>query len=330
MPDNKSSLINLMCYNKTEANYYESNSFMELVDKIQDDKISWLNINTLDKEQIHQTGNYFGIHSLILEDVANIQHLPKVEDYNEILFFTFKMLYFDKENFSVQQEHLSLVLGENLLITFQQQNQAHFATIREKIRKHQGKFAKKRADYLFCMIIDKIVDSYFNLFIEIREYIENLEDEVIDNPSKNYISQIHSMKKEMVAIRKIIYPLAEALNRLRNRESRLIKRTNTIYFNDVYDHIMHLNSMFETFREMISSLIDLNMSNMSYNMNHVMRTLTVVATIFIPLTFIVGIYGMNFAFMPELQWKYGYFVVLGLMLLLGTGMYFYMKRKHWF
>lgn len=218
-----------------------------------------------------------------------------------------------------------------MILTFQENNQDEFDTVRNRITKDEkSKLRKKGADYLFYLLLDMIVDNYTLLIEDLREQIDAIEDRILESPNRNYIKMIHRIKKELNAFHKSIYPLKELVNIIKFEESELLDTTNNIYFSDIYDHITSLTNTFESLREMLSSLIDLNMSNMSNSMNGVMKTLTIMSSIFIPMTFIAGVYGMNFDIMPELNWKYGYLFAWSIMMVFAIGMLIFMKRKRWF
>jgi len=323
--------VNLIKYNEKESTSFDSENTDEIFSQIETGKVNWININSLyDVSIIEQLGVQFDLHNLVLEDVLNTEHLPKVEDFDDYIFFTLKMLFVDSEDKHIEHEHLSFIIGKNYLLSFQERKGDIFNLVRERIFEGKGKARIRKSDYLFYLLIDKIVDNYFVVIENVREKIENIEDELINNPSGNLISEIHEQKRQLVFIQKSIFPLREALNRLIKEESKLIHKATLTYLNDVYDHVLHLIEVYNSSREMTMSLIDFNMSNMNTNMNNVMKTLTVVASIFIPLTFLAGIYGMNFEYMPELKLKWAYPALLITMAVIGLSMFFYMKRKKWF
>ncbi len=323
--------VNLIKYNKQESTPFDSENLNEIFSQIEPDKVNWININNLhDVSIIEQLGVKFDLHNLVLEDVLNTEHLPKIENFDDYIFFTLKMLVVNSEDKHIEHEHLSFIIGKNYILSFQEKKGDIFNLIRERIFEGKGKARIRKSDFLFYLLIDKIVDNYFVVIENIREKIENLEDELINNPSGNLINEIHAQKKQLVFIQKSIFPLREALHRLMKEESKLIHKTTLTYLNDVYDHVLHLIEVYNSSREMTKSLIDLNLSNMNTNMNNVMKTLTVVASIFIPLTFLAGIYGMNFEYMPELKLQWAYPVLLIIMVVIGLGMFVYMKRKKWF
>lgn len=322
--------VRLLQYDEDEVTLNKELAYQDILKNIQPKKVNWIHFFTLDQvEAVEKIGAHFDIHGLMLEDTLNVEHLPKVEFSEDHVFFTLKILSLDADN-QLEQEHASFILGDDYLISFKEQRGELLKPIRERIENNIGKVRKKRADYLFYLLIDTIVDNYFVLIEKLRMLLEDMEDNLIDNPIENYIHKIHHIKKQILSIRKYIVALRESIFNLINEEPRQIYESNYKYLRDVQDHVNFVFEAIETFREDQKSLLDLNMSNMNNSMNQVMKTLTVVASIFIPLTFIAGIYGMNFEYIPELKFRYGYFVVWGIMILLTALMIWYMKRKKWF
>lgn len=324
-------VIQLVKFNDLECELIESSDISVIKKSIDTSKINWININTLyNVDLIESIGRNFNIHFLLLEDILNSEHLPKMEESSDQLFLTLKHLSFSASENKIEVSHLSFVLGEHFLISFSEEDHDIFSTIRENIISNRGKIRKRRADYLMYILFDAIVDNYYLILDSIQDKLEDIEDRLIDNKSYNLINEIHNHKKLQAPIRKSILPLTEAANKLLLEESKFIEHLTLPYFRDVLDHLIQISDIFETNREMIAGLIDLNMSNINNNMNNVMKTLTIVSTIFIPLTFLVGLYGMNFKHMPEIGWKYSYPLVLVFMLVTSMSMVIIMKRKKWF
>lgn len=322
--------IRLLQYNENEVMINEELTYENIFNKIQPNKVNWIHFFTLDQvENIEKFGLHFDIHNLMLEDTLNVEHLPKVEFSENHVFFTLKILGFDNED-NLEMEHASFILGDDYLLSFKEQRGELFKPIMHRIEGNIGKVRKKRSDYLFYLLVDIIVDNYFLLIEKLRKELERLEDDLIENPNENYINEIHHIKRQILTVRKYILALREAVINLINEEPDQIFESNYKYLRDVQDHVNFVFESLETFREDQKSLMELNNSNMNNSMNQVMKTLTVVASIFIPLTFIAGIYGMNFHYMPELSWKWSYFSVLGLMGLISVLMIWFMKRKKWF
>ena len=296
-----------------------------------ENQCNWLDVIGLgDIQTIQKVGTTFSIHSLTLEDIINTDHLPKCELSEEHLFFTLKYPIYYEQDDILALKHVSLILSGQHLLTLQEGNEDHLVSIKNRIQNAQGKIRMKNTEYLFYALIDYIVDQYFYIMDMIRDDIEETEDMLIDDPETDHIQKIHLIKKRIVYLRKYITSLNKAVNVLQNKEVKFADKNIKVFLKDVYDHTFHINESLVTSKDLQTTLLEMNMANMSNTMNRVMKTLTIVATIFIPLTFVVGIYGMNFQHMPELQWRYGYPAVLAFMLLIVSGMVVLMKRKKWF
>jgi magnesium transporter len=292
--------------------------------------VSWINIDGLhDIELLEKLGKGFELHSLILEDILSTGQRPKFEDYEKHIFIVLKMLSVDQESQSVESEQVSLILGPNYVISFQERIGDVFDLIRERIRNNKGRIRKMGPDYLAYSLIDAIVDNYFIILEKFGEKIESMEEEVIDNPTEKTVHQIHSLKREMISLRKSIWPLRELIRGLQTSESSLINETTDIYMRDVYDHTIQIIDTIESFRDMVSGMLDIYLSSLSNKMNAVMKVLTIIATLFIPLTFVAGIYGMNFKYMPELEWRWSYPIVWLIMISVAVVMLIYFRRKKW-
>jgi magnesium transporter len=292
--------------------------------------ISWINIDRLNRlEIISKIGDYFDIHPLVLEDILNINQLTKMEEFEDYIFLVAKMLYYDEVSQEIVAEQVSFLLGKSSVITFQERKGDVFDPIRDRLKNSNGKIRNMGADYLLYALLDAIVDNYFIMLEKIGDKIEGLEEDLMENPTTETMHAIHKLKREILFLRKYIWPLREIINELQKTESNLLNESTSIYFRDVYDHIIQVINTVETFRDMVTGMIDLYLSSVSNKMNEVMKVLTIIATIFIPLTFIVGIYGMNFRNMPELEWKFGYPIIMLLMLFIGAIMIRYFKKKKW-
>jgi magnesium transporter len=292
--------------------------------------VTWINIDGIHEvEVIERIGRHFNIHPLILEDILHTGQRPKMEDFEDYIFVVVKMLYYDDEEHKITSEQVSLILGSNFVISFQEREGDVFDPIRERIRKAKGRIRRLKADYLAYALIDTIVDHYFVVLEKIGERIEDMEEELVTNPKPETLQDIHNLKRELIFLRKSVWPLREVISGLERGDSSLIDESTGIYFRDVYDHTISVADTVETFRDMVSGMLDIYLSSVSNKMNEVMKVLTIIATIFIPLTFVAGIYGMNFEFMPELKWHWGYFAALALMLVVVVVMVIYFRRKRW-
>ncbi|MBW7990088.1 MAG: magnesium/cobalt transporter CorA [Planctomycetes bacterium] len=292
--------------------------------------VSWINIDGLHNiELLEKLGKGFDLHSLVLEDILSTGQRPKFEDYEKHIFIVLKMLSFNQESQSMEAEQVSLILGQNYVISFQERIGDVFEQLRERIRNAKGRIRKMGPDYLAYTLLDAIVDNYFVILEKFGEKIESMEEEVISNPTERTVQQIHSLKREMIFLRKSIWPLRELIGGLQKSESSLIHDTTDIYLRDVYDHTIQIIDTIESFRDMVSGMLDIYLSSLSNKMNAVMKVLTIIATLFIPLTFVAGIYGMNFKYMPELEWRWSYPIVWLVMISIAVIMLSYFRRKKW-
>jgi len=322
-------ILELITYNREKYSKVEAVDPDELLSKLQPDQVNWVNLDGLHNHDIiEKLQSHFCLHSLLIDDVLADQR-PKAEEYEGYLFFTLKMLY-RIEGMQIDYEQVSFVLGNNFLVSFQEKEGDLFDGFRDRIRLDLGKVRKKQADYLLYRLIDIIVDNYYNVLDRVGDLIEEIEENVYENPSTKTFHDIQLLKKELIYLRKALYPLREALSKVVKGESEFILEENLRYYSDVYDHVSHLIDSLDTYKDLTSSLLDIHINAMNTKMNEVMKVLTVISTIFMPLTFIVGVYGMNFDHMPELKWRSGYYGVWGVMFLIVISMLFFFRRKKWF
>ncbi len=292
--------------------------------------VTWINVDGLhDVEVIKKLGDCFDIHPLVLEDIVNTDQRPKMEDFEKYIFCVIKMLYIDDKTHEVQSEQVSLILGKKYVISFQEKVGDVFNSVRERIRKGKGRIRKMDSDYLAYSLFDAIIDNYFIILEKIGEKVETIEQKVVSDPEPEILQQIYNLKREMIYLRKSVWPLREVINGLLREESKLIKKGTHIYLRDLYDHTIQVIDTIETFRDMISGMLDIYMSSVSNKMNEVMKVLTIFAAIFIPLTFIAGVYGMNFYYMPELSLPWAYPAVWIVIICVGVSLLFYFRHKKW-
>lgn len=292
--------------------------------------ITWINIDGVHEiKVIEEIGKHFNLHPLILEDIVDTDQRPKIKDFGNYIFIILKMLYYDEKDNEMKVEQVSLVLGKNYVISFQEREGDVFDAIRERNRNNIGRIRKLGADYLVYSLIDAIVDNYFTIIEKLDEEIENLEDKVIIQPNPSNVQAIHKLKRDLIFLRKSVWPLREVISFLEKGESPLVLESTNIYLRDVYGHTIQVMDTVETLRDIVSGILDIYLSSINTRMNEIMKVLTIIATIFIPLTFITGIYGMNFQYMPEIKWFWGYPAVLSIMVAIGIGMLIYFKRKKW-
>lgn len=301
------------------------------IDQVADEQcVRWLNVDGVhDTKLIEQIGERFGLHPLILEDVVNTSQRPKLEEYENCIFISMKSLIYDEKKEKVIPEQISIILMQNMVITFQEQIGDTLSEVLERIKLSKFKIRSKGNDYLVYALIDLIVDKYYNSIEAMGNKLEELEEEVFDNPTPNCLYKIQAIKHELLEVRRSVYPLREVINRFQKDDLDYINDENMKYFNDVYDHTIKIIDTVEAFRELNAGLKDIYLSSVSLKMNQIMQVLTIVGAIFIPLTFLAGIYGMNFEFMPELHWQYSYPIFWIIILVVSISLIVYFKRKRW-
>lgn len=323
------TFVSVINYDEDTFNVNQTNS-LEEIKKFKDATMtSWFDVVGIsDEVYIDSLGKLFELNSLVLEDVVNPQQRPKIDEYEDYIFGVFKMLYID-ENQEIVSEHIAIILHENSVLVFQELKDDVFNAVRDRVKNKSGRVRVRGADYLFFALLDAIVDNYFVVLELLNSKIETLEEEVYDNPSADVAHRIQDLKKEVLKVRRSIVPMKELIGRLEDTENKLITKDTKLFLRDVKDHCIEINESLQIYREMSMSLMEMYMSNMSNKMNEVMKVLTIMASIFIPLTFIAGVYGMNFDNIPELHYEYGYPMVWGIMILMFIAMLIYFKRKKW-
>ena len=330
-PSGESKIIlELIQYNDKVYQKYDNLPITELLALLKPGQVNWINLDGLhDRTIIQKIGEHFHLHSLLIEDISS-DNQPKAEEYKDYLFFTLKMLYRIEAPNIIDYEQISFVLGKDYLLSFQEKDGDLFGPFRERIRLNQGRVRKKKVDYLLYRLIDIIVDSYYTVLDNIGQQIEDIEEAVYSKPTSKEFQRIQQLKKELIYLRKALYPLRDALNKLIKDESGFIESVNTRYFSDIYDHVVHLIDSLDTYKDLTSGLMDIHINTLNTRMNEIIKVLTIASTIFMPLTFIVGVYGMNFEYMPELHSPWGYPTVWAVMILMTVGMVMYFRHKKWF
>ncbi|MFA7243252.1 MAG: magnesium/cobalt transporter CorA [Sulfuricellaceae bacterium] len=293
--------------------------------------VTWVDIEGVhDIQALENIGRRFGLHPLVMEDILNTDQRPKMEDYGDYLYIVLRMLTNGNDVGEIASEQVSLILGENFVLSLQEGAEGDvFDPVRARIRGGKGQIRKLGADYLAYALIDAVVDNYFIILEKTGERIEFLEESLIGDPGPDTLQLLHHLKREMIYLRKSVWPLREVVSAMQRRDSALIRESTGYYLRDVYDHTIQVIDTIETFRDMLSGMLDIYLSSVSNRMNAVMKVLTVIATIFMPLTWVAGIYGMNFKHMPELEWQWGYPAVWLAMLAIAAGMIVYFKKKKW-
>ncbi|MEN6332055.1 MAG: magnesium/cobalt transporter CorA [Smithella sp.] len=324
------SKITLIRYNEASYSEKEISSPATIGAPKDEQTITWITVDGLqDTELMEELGNIFELHPLVLEDILNTNQRPKMEDYGDYLYIVLRN-FTGQGNGDLTSEQISIVLGKNFVLSFREKESTIFNPIRERLSCNKGRIRKSGADYLVHALIDNIVDNYFVVLETLEEKIEFLEDDLVKRTTPVTLQAIHELKRELIFLRKSLWPLREAISALERLDSLLISESAGIYFKDIFDHVIALIDSVETFRDMLSGMLDIYLSSVSNKLNEVMKVLTIIATLFMPLTFLAGVYGMNFKYMPELEWRWGYFIVLGIMLIIALFMLYYFKRKKWF
>lgn len=323
--------IDIINYSKDTYNKIETQNVEDAFHFKGNNQVTWINVDGLNNTtEIEKLGTHYGLHPLTLEDIVNTTHRPKIDEFDNYLFIILKMLYFKNGN-EVVFEQVSIVVGEDYVLTFQEADGDIFGDLRERISSGKGRVRSLGSDYLMYAIIDAVVDHYLTVIEAFGDKIEDIEDRVFEGNSDNNetATTIQGLKREVLKIRRSVFPLREVISHLNKIEHHIIDEKTLNFLRDLYDHIIQVNESIEMYREMVWSLLDMYMSIISNKMNEVMKVLTIIATVFIPLTFIAGIYGMNFDNMPELHYKYGYFILIGIMIFIFLMMLIYFRRKKW-
>ena len=323
--------ITLLNYSVDRFDEQQYDTIEEAFSAIDSLTTTWINIDGVhDTAIIEKLGRYFDINALTLEDIVNTGQRPKVEEYEEYLYFSRNILYVEEETNEVLSEQFSLILKNNILLSFQETQGDVFHPVRERVRKGNSRIRKKGSDYLAYALIDAVVDHYFVTLEVIGSAIEALEENLLNDPTTDTIQDLHGIKRELLYLRKQVWPIREVISRVTREELSLIDPKTVLFFRDVYDHIIQVSDTIESYRNVLSGMRELYLSMLSSRTNEVMKVLTMIATVFIPITFIAGIYGMNFQFMPELSWRWGYAAVWGVIITLVILLIVFFKRKKWF
>lgn len=321
--------LRLMEYNAALLNEREDIPALECKTYLESETVTWIHAyGYASPELLRELGEIFGLHPLALEDVLNTGQRPKLENYEHQLFAVMSLPVWSDEELSTEQ--VSLFFGKNYLISFYNGDHDPFEPVRKRLRGNGGRLRSRGADFLFYTLLDVIIDQGFPVLEELGEWIEDLEDELLGVPSRAVLSQIHELKRDLLLMRRMLWPQREVINQLLREEQSLIEETTRPYLRDCYDHTIQIMDLFETYRDMAAGMLDVYLSSTSNRLNDIMRVLTVITTIFIPPTFLVGVYGMNFADMPELHWRYGYLAAWLIIVAMMCGMLLYFKRQNWF
>jgi len=322
--------ITVFDFDSQNVSEFEPDSVEECLPFKETPTVTWLNVAGLHQvDIIEKLGEYFGLHPLLLEDILNTGQRPKFEDFGDHIFLVLKTLHYDEKKHEVGDEQVSIVLGRNWVISFQEIAADPFDPLRDRIRTGKGRVRTAGADYLAYVLIDAVVDHYFVVLEKLGDDIEDLGELAVSDPSPDVLGRIQILKRELGRIRRSIWPIREVVGALDRGESPLVQKSTGIYLRDVYDHTIQVVETVESFRDIVSGMFDTYLSSVSNRMNEVMKVLTIIATIFIPVTFVAGVYGMNFQRMPELGWRWGYPAALLVMLAISLVMIAYFRRKRW-
>ncbi len=322
--------ITLIDYDNTNYEEREIENIEESFPFKETPTVTWINIDGLHKvDIIEKIGGHFGLHPLVQEDIVHTGQRPKFENLDEHIFVILKMFYYREDNDEVESEQVSIILGSNFVISFQEQEGDTFNFVRDRLRKSKGRIRRMGADYLAYALIDSVVDNYFSILEKYGEKVEGLEEELTANPGIETLNTIHRLKKEIVLLRRSVWPLREVIGGLEREESELVSDAIMVFIRDLYDHTIQVIDSIDTLQEILSGLQDLYLSSVSNKMNEVMKVLTIFASIFIPLTFMAGIYGMNFEFMPELKLRWAYPALWVAMIVVALGLVAFFRRRKW-
>ena len=331
MEVSNSTLCSLIQYDANQYSIEQDIEISKAYELIKEDYVSWLNLETINPDEINELAKHFKIHPLIVGDITDAELLPKFELFDDMLFFSTKMMHYNDEKGEIIEEHLSVLMAKNLIITVQEGLPGDvFDQLRERIDTGKGLIRKYGMDFLFYNILHSVLDNYFVIIEKLRQKSEKLEERMLVNTSENVVSSIVDIKRDIQTLRMYTMPMRDALVKMKVDGAGFITKDTTNYFQDLQDNLQYLITTFDTNREMMKDLLDVHHSNQNMEMNRIMKTLTIISAIFIPITFIAGVYGMNFSYMPELNSHWGYFFAIFLMIIVAVAMTIYMRFKRWF
>lgn len=323
--------ISKLNYNETVFSEHSFTQDSELPLEINPDEIMWLNVNGLNVVPlIEKIGAHFKLHNLVIEDILNVYQIPKADEYTDtdMIYVTLNEFYLDNKS-SLQRDQISLILGSKYVLSFQEEEGDYFEIIRDRLRTAKGKIRKKSADYLLYALIDAIIDSYYEILTHYGAELDKIENKIFVEKNKNHLASIHLVNKDLIYLRRSIAPLSEVIFRLMKDDIIIINPETKLFFRDIQDHVNQVISQIDVDREYLSDMVQTNMANMNSHLNEIIKILTLISTIFIPLTFVVGVYGMNFENFPEIHTKYGYYFVWGAMILITIMQLIIFKKKKW-
>jgi magnesium transporter len=322
--------ITILDYDETHVEEREIQSVDELAPYVGKPSVTWIDVVGIHEPKIiEQIGCQFHIHPLLMEDIMNTTQRPKIDDLGKYICMILKLITFDEKSMELRIEQLSLVFSNDFVLSFQESESGIFKPLRDRIRNSLGRIRRMGTDYLAYTLMDAVVDHYFVVMEKMGEKIDDLENEVVANPKRETLRGVQQLRDEILLVRRSIWPLREVISLLERAESPLIDKTSAIYFRDIYEHTIQVMDTVDTYRDILSGMFDIYLSSISNRLNEVMKVLTIIATLFMPLTFLAGVYGMNFEHMPELKWQYGYFMLWGVMIVIALGMLVYFRKRKW-
>jgi magnesium transporter len=327
---NATSRITIIDYDEAQFMEGVAMSVEELISFRYKPTVTWIKVEGIHQPEImEQFSRAFDIHPLVMEDIVNTNQRPKMEDHGDYIFIVLKLFYFDEDTNELTLGQFSLIFSNNILISFEESGGDVFKLVKGRIKNERGRIRRLGTDYLAYVLLDTIVDNYFLILERLGDKIETLEEDLVTDPSQRLLKEIYELKNSMIILRKAVWPLREVIGSLNRCESPLVHESTGIYLRDLYDHTVQVIDSIEIFRETLAEMVSIHVSSISNRLNEIMKVLTVITTIFIPLTFIAGIFSMNFKYMPELDWTYGYPVSLILMTIVGIIMMAWFRNKDW-
>ncbi len=322
--------IHSVTYNEAEVQEKDLTHTKEFFFSPSEYTLTWMSINGVhDIEPLKQIAAGFHLHPLVLEDLVNTEQRPKVEDYEQYVFLVLKNITWHEKTRTIHTEQISIILGNNFVLSFQEGNHNVFHPVQVRLQNSKGPLRTHGSDYLFYALLDAVVDNYFFVLEALGEEIEDLEEKVMNQTGQESLQYLHELKREMILLRKSVWPLREVVGRLSRGESSFVHQTTQVYLRDVHDHTVQVIETIETYREMLTGILEIYFTSLSNKLNEIMKVMAMIATLFIPLTLIAGIYGMNFKNMPELEWTWGYPLVLAIMGICAGGMVLFFRRRKW-
>ncbi|NPD88805.1 MAG: magnesium/cobalt transporter CorA [Asgard group archaeon] len=326
----ESIYLTALGYNEKDITHKKLEKIEEFFELKKESAQNWLIVEGVHQvENIEKIGGEYNLHPLVLEDIVNVFGRSKIDTFDEYLCIIMKMFQYSSESNQLEEDQISLLLTHDSVISFSEKQSEIFTPVINRIISGYGRIRKTKNDYLLYSLIDIVVDNYFLVLEQIGLGLSDIEEELVSSPNQNTLIQIQYLKRNIIHLRKTIFPVREILNSIIRGDATIIEDSTMLYFRDVYDHVIRIIETIESYRDMVSGLLDIYLSSVSNKMNEIMKVLTIIATIFIPLTFIAGIYGMNFLYMPELQWQWGYLFVWIIMIIITGFMIFYFRKRKW-